>query len=58
MVNENKNVIEGQLRLSLKNLEFSLKLSKIIIIILGLYKHKILSESKTNESDELSVLFI
>ena len=42
-----------QLRLSLKNVEFSLKLSKIIIFTLRLFRSKILSEKKTNESDEL-----
>ena len=42
-----------QLRLLLKNVEFSLKLSKIIIFTLGFCKPEILSESKTDELDEL-----
>ena len=42
-----------QVRLLLKNVEFSLKLSKIIIFTLGICKPEILSESKTDESDEL-----
>ena len=48
-----KHLLMLQVRLLLKNVEFSLKLSKIIIFTLGLCKPKILSESKTNESDEL-----
>ena len=42
-----------QVRLLLKNVEFSLRLSKIIIFTLGICKPEILSESKTDESDEL-----
>ena len=49
MVNERKKLLMLQLRLSLKNVEFSLKLSKIIIFTLGLCKLKILSESKNKE---------
>ena len=42
-----------KVRLLLKNVDFSLKLSKIIIYTLGFCKPEILSESKTDESDEL-----
>lgn len=42
-----------QLRQSLKNVGFSLKLSKKIVFTLRLYRSKILFEKNTNESDEL-----
>ena len=42
-----------QVGLLMKNVEFSRKLSKIIVFTLGLCNPKKISESKTNESDEL-----